>query len=100
MEASLNINAKLGVMYANQYGDMAATEVPIHSLSKFEAQKLKEQALSGFKSAQLVQKVDSLQEEVTSLKSTNAELEATVQALNSKIDVQATSTADILLNQQ
>lgn len=87
-------------MYRNKYANMAASDVPLYQMSKEDVEKLRSQTLSPFKSEHLMSKVDSLEKEVSSLKTFNAELRDSVELLNKKLDTQATTTANVLLQQQ
>lgn len=97
---SLDANAMINVLWQNQYGDKVVGEVPVHAMNKYEVERLKKQSLSSLKAAHLLSKVDSLEKEVSSLKSENTELKQSMEILNTKLDTQAATTNDVLLNQQ
>ena len=84
-------------MRKNQYGDKLPSEVPVHSLTKFEVERLQAQSLSSFKAAHLNDKVDRLEKEVAELKSENITLRETLGMMSTKMDDQASTTNDIRL---
>ena len=92
-------NAMVKLMWKNQYGDKLPSEVHVHSLSKFEVERLQAQSLSSFKAAHLNDKVDRLEKEVAELKTENTYLRETLNSMSSKMDDQASTTNDILLQQ-
>ena len=62
-------NAMVQLTWRNQYGDKLPSEVPVHTLTKFEVERLQAQSLSSSKAAHLNDKVDRLEKEVAELKS-------------------------------
>ncbi|KAK1394699.1 hypothetical protein POM88_013755 [Heracleum sosnowskyi] len=100
VQANINSNSMLTVLWKNQYGNKLVDEVPISDISKFEFSKLKDQSLNSFKSQQLFSKVDSLEREVADLKAENKGLSHSLEQLNAKMDDQTNSTSNILLVQQ
>ncbi|KAK1356458.1 hypothetical protein POM88_049714 [Heracleum sosnowskyi] len=100
VQANINSNSMLTVLWKNQYGNKLVDEVPISDISKFEFSKLKDQSLNSFKSQQLFSKVDSLEREVADLKAENKGLSLSLEQLNAKMNDQTNSTSNILLVQQ
>ncbi|KAK1394320.1 hypothetical protein POM88_013376 [Heracleum sosnowskyi] len=100
VQANINSNSMLTVLWKNQYGNKLVDEVPISDISKFEFSKLKDQSLNSFKSQQLFSKVESLEREVADLKTENKGLSHSLEQLNAKMDDQTNSTSNILLVQQ
>lgn len=72
---------------------MLLNNVPIHKLSEEKVKELKDQLLSGYSSAQLPEKILSLETTVKELKTENAEFKE-------RPKVSSTATNDVLLNQQ
>ena len=88
------------LMWKNQYGDKLPSEVPVHTLTKFEVERLQAQSLSSFKAAHLNDKMDILEKKVVELKIENTYLRESLSNMSSKMDDQASTTNDILLQQQ
>ncbi|KAK1389973.1 hypothetical protein POM88_018151 [Heracleum sosnowskyi] len=100
LQATINSNSMLTVLWKNQYGNKLVDEVPISDISKFDFSKIKDQSLNSFKSQQLFSKVDSLEKEVADLKSENKVLSQSLEQLNHNLDDQSNATSNILLVQQ